>query len=96
MLSLFQAVDVIRTTNVLDAMRIMAEAGEALIPRLEGTQIAEIWTISCSCTFTRHEHGNARRIGDNSGGDHAVCQAVQRYFLDFIQDKLTIRLTRCH
>src|SRR5262245_66428951 len=75
--TLLQALDVVDAVPVLDAVRIMPEPGELLVPGGERLQVAQIGTIGRAGRLAGHEHRDAGRIGDDARGEDAIGQLVE-------------------
>ena len=93
---LAQALHVVDAVAILDAVRVVAEAGEALVPRRQRAQVAEIRTVVGAGRLARHEHRNAGRVGHDAGREHAIGELLERHVLDLVAHQVLIRGVRRH
>ena len=93
---LAQALHVVDAVAILHAVRVVAEAREALVPGRQRAQVAEIRTVVRAGRLAGHEHRNAGRVGHDAGREHAIGELIERHVLDLVAHQVLIRGVRRH
>src|SRR6478735_12629852 len=70
--SVLDALDVVLAVLHFDAVGVVAEARERVVPSLQRFQVADPGTVRGARGFARHHHRDAGRVGHHAGSNRAT------------------------